>query len=248
MTFPARPQNGNPPDFYATIVAMAKWKPSTGAPTNIVQNGIMYSARGNNSLSMNLANNNLATGKGTASRATFGTSALFQNMDALIRSLDALYDIAADKPAWELYNAGGTADWALCANCAPDKGAKKLFRQYNFNRSLIGLGTVLTPVDLTQGFGFYRPIYFANAGAWPPIETSINVNLVQYPSYTVLQAGLGLGNPIYRNLGQTGDNIFTDDPFLTAYAEFPPFSTLPVCCFDLNGCPYNDREMPWAGH
>lgn len=53
----------------------------------------------------------------------------------------------ADPTVWEDYASDIAGQWSLCANCAPEIAGKKLFRQYNFNRTLLGLAVVTAPVS-----------------------------------------------------------------------------------------------------
>ena len=88
-----------------------------------------------------------STGRGT--RANMSTSgAGFKLLDQSITGLDAAYESSADKPAWAAAAAAYAGEWDLCANCQPDSGAKKFFRQWNFNRQLIGLPILLAPLPL----------------------------------------------------------------------------------------------------
>lgn len=74
----------------------------------------------------------------------------FQSLDQQIFHLDASYDLLPDKTPWETYEANIGAEWELCASCAPGVRPKKLFRQYNLNRSTIGIPAVTIPIDITE--------------------------------------------------------------------------------------------------
>lgn len=74
----------------------------------------------------------------------------FTALDNRITTLDNDFELLPDKSPWVTYAANIAGDWSLCANCQPDSGAKKLYRQYNFNRGLMGLPDVSAPIDDTE--------------------------------------------------------------------------------------------------
>jgi len=74
----------------------------------------------------------------------------FTQLNNLISSLDATYDSLLDKLPWESLALDFAGDWDLCANCTPEAGGKKLFRQINFNRLQLGLPILLVPDGSTD--------------------------------------------------------------------------------------------------
>lgn len=84
----------------------------------------------------------------------------FAALDRSIIALDKKYDTEADAAAWAAAATSLLGTWALCANCQPDEGPKKLFRQWNFNREMQGQDDILTPSALVdeQAFDFLQVI------------------------------------------------------------------------------------------
>jgi len=74
----------------------------------------------------------------------------FALLDQLILSLDAQFDALPDQAPWFTYAAAIADHWQLCANCNPASTGKKLFRQYNFNRHIIGLPPVAAPASYSE--------------------------------------------------------------------------------------------------
>lgn len=139
---------------------------------------------------------------------------------------------------WNTYAANVANQWNLCANCEVSQGGKKLFRQYNFNRSLVGLGRIDTPVDDTevvdQG-GIAFQIYLTAFGA--PAGLFINTTFPA-PVWIVAQAGKALGNPLIHFV--PGDEfrfyLSTDPTFIW----FDNLKTIP----SLVGCAFSDTGAP----
>lgn len=120
----------------------------------------------------------------------------FTALDNLIVSLDAFYDALPDDSAWVTYATNIAGNWQLCANCQPDAAAKKLYRQYNFNRFLLGLTRADVPIDNTEfcenRFGNVEQNYQA-------VPPWVNMNVdptLGFPFYAVANVGLALLNPL----------------------------------------------------
>jgi hypothetical protein len=125
----------------------------------------------------------------------------FQGLDQEILSLDGNFDLLEDKSGWETLAGNIAGEWQLCANCMPDSAAKKLFRQYNFNRARVGKPTLINPVDdtafalsaemdivifLTQSTG----AYMAQIG-WTDVDGSD----AEESTIFIIQWGMTLSNP-----------------------------------------------------
>jgi hypothetical protein len=205
---------------------MAIFSSSLIVGTSVVLDGIKYEIEAGKSSVMQKANSNRGTKKKTAAKATEAysgspsnpngqSSAGFQTMDALIRSLDAQYDALPNEADWELYAANIENEWSLCANCRGDGSGKKLFRQFNFYRSLLGLGTITVPLDNEaigpsgncDASGIYTPL-----GGW--VFPSGQFVVYGAPATMIAQVGLTLRNPLVTGI--------TDEigPFIPGTQEY----------------------------
>jgi hypothetical protein len=169
----------------------------------------------------------------------------FQTIDALIRSLDAQYDLLADKTPWVTYAATINGEWQLCANCQPESSGKKLFRQYNFNRQSIGLSVATVPVDGTEfchsggtGWRLYSTL--------PLGQFFSTTDYVQVPgAWCMMQVGSTWTNPVL---------FLTPTPISNVYAHGTPVfdflitqtigTTIDACVFTPNGAP--GLRMGWT--
>ena len=119
----------------------------------------------------------------------------FSQLDSLILALDASYDALANKAPWLTYAANIAGSWQLCANCEPGSSGKKLYRQYNFNRSLLGLSPVSAPISLSES----SDIHFVNLAIvlFPPWAQYIIVSIDGQPTASLITAQVGavLTNP-----------------------------------------------------
>lgn len=145
---------------------------TSATPSQVTNNTLLLNGAGGSSATMQTSNNNRSSGStGTtngvsnglpASRTKRGGSgggtvrkgsvsgSSFKMLDTAIVNLDASFETLPDKTPWAAYAAAIEGEWQLCANCMPDGGAKKLYRQYNFNRQRISLPVVSTPTDDTE--------------------------------------------------------------------------------------------------
>jgi hypothetical protein len=162
----------------------------------------------------------------------------FAALDAQILSLDAMYEQLSDKSPWVTYAANIGGLWQLCANCEPDAGPKKLYRQYNFNRSILGLPSVSAPIDDTEWAhaSDFSIGYEPSTGA--PSDCTFLANYFSEQDYYLLQTGQVMANQ-YIILGPLdtppvwfpGDRIFD---FWLPYLAGPPIS---CCTFTASGAP-----------
>jgi hypothetical protein len=99
---------------------------------------------------------------------------------------------------WQVYAANIEGEWSLCANCEPGASGKKLFRQYNFNRMLIGLPIVDSPINNTEfvnatGQGGITIVRTLSTGLFRTTWSAIEDNL---PYYGAGNIGLSMSNPV----------------------------------------------------
>lgn len=175
---------------------MAIFTPGAGYVQPIVLAGTMLSIGAQKQPVATTATSNRKRPRRVTMRTGVGTVSGFTNLDNTILQLDARFDLLPNQLDWINYATDIAGDWSLCANCAPDAGAKKLFRQYNVNRQMMLLPWVDTPdvsataqeneiVDLNfrindPGLGTVAIVHTAG----DPINTFMIVNV-----------GHGLGNP-----------------------------------------------------
>lgn len=140
---------------------MAIYKPGSTPPAAQVVDNILYQQKLEKTATLQLSNQNRSkarntgfhTGSANRARGRVGNAA-FQNLDATIVFLDGQYDVLPDKAPWIEYAEGISGEWDLCASCPAEDSAKKLYRQYNYNRLLMGTGIINSPVvpDETADF------------------------------------------------------------------------------------------------
>jgi hypothetical protein len=255
-----------------------------GSTAGKVYDGTMITSGANSKPSILLpANNNRASGwagstsgqgngapqsktaRGSSRGGTVGnagvTGAAFTALDQSIVSLDAQYEALADKAPWVAYATNIVGEWSLCANCMPDGGAKKLFRQYNFNRELIGLPVVIAPVDDTEvcDASMQDVQWVLETGT--TFETTIAVLTSEASFYIVASLGKALANPVIAFNGSdagvslTVPNIYSAwvQAVMTSLGFFGQpgelFGTVPMCVFNVSGAPGMRANVPclWIG-
>lgn len=237
-----------------------------------VVNNTLYTVPDNgNAIVAQMANNNRAPGvpgagavPGTAgaprrSRRGSGRSKggrglgvsgpAFTALDQRIVALDQNYTLLVDKDPWVDYAFNIAGEWSLCANCQPDGGAKKLYRQYNFWRGLIDLPDIDAPVD-DSATGNVGGIFFVYTDT-PALQVcSIGITSIP-PSGRWLfgQVGQAMGNPqIHTSPGDYGIDLSITSPvgvWLDAVAQGLKLASSPVeqdvlfwlCSCDDDGAP-----------
>jgi hypothetical protein len=208
---------------------MAIFKPGPGFDNSKVVDKTQLISRPGKSARMQLANNNFNS-----------SSPGFQQLDQIIRSLDALYDLLPIQEIWDAYSGNISPEWNLCANCQPDQSGKKLFRQYNFNRRLIGLPTVELPIDDTERcLTSDGSSHLFSSGV---LEVQINTDAM-VNSYLVFQAGDIMSNPV---LYVDNVNFVFVDPALPVYQYLAgqiPGTVLFACTFNEDGAPGKTVEI-----
>ena len=188
------------------------------------------------------------------------SSAAFQNMNNQVVQLDAQYDALPDKTPWLDYNEFLNGNWSPCYNCTEAASAKKLYRQYNYNRSLIGLTAVSAPIDPSEEapepLGL---VTFINTPPSPPTSATIVAGPSPATIYVVAQENLGLLNPIKLITGaEIGSGVISPGAtldFLEAWYAFlggvytGGFDDVTgvQCFFTPNGTPGARTEMLMSG-
>lgn len=128
-------------------MAIMNLKP--GVPPRTSANGLRINPGSTGSTTAQTATTNRKPTAAAKQTGQPSPTPTFSPVDNLVTSLDAQYELLADKTPWIAYAAAIAGEWALCANCAPAASPKKLFRQYNFNRALQGLPSVIAPPDIS---------------------------------------------------------------------------------------------------
>lgn len=228
---------------------MAKFAPAVGAETNIVADGLLYSTKAANANIIRASSSNRKRATGRGGQARMGSSAGFTNMDNLISHLDAQYETLSNKAEWVTYAANIDGHWNTCANCALEATGKKLFRQYNYNRNLIGLAPVTVPLDDTE----YTDSFLHNV-VWAPDGMPAFVQLfgggggLAYGDILcVANLGLSLANPIGSfTIADIVSTIVISGPFFEWVVKimtlFPteldgPGESFDICFFKSSGAP-----------
>ena len=143
------------------------------------------------------ATNNRSRPSGTPNGNGVSTTSGFSQLDQLIRSLDAQFDTLPNQSAWNTLASASADLWQLCANCTPAASGKKLFRQVNFNRFVLGLGNITDPSSLGA-----PPAVAAGAAdielnnpAIPGLSTLVDLLLPSPPCVYFAQIGQQMANP-----------------------------------------------------
>ena len=185
---------------------MAKYNPGITPPSEQVIDGILYQQKINQSPTLQLSNQNRAKMENSG----FAGNSKFANLDRSITQLDAQFDALPNQADWNDYAANIDGEWALCANCTPMSSGKKLFRQYNWNRFLLGKPTITVPIDntesaITQGSGMV--IVWNSPGMyeswWLDVDSSIvgetivalNTYAFDSPPLTITSGMIGHHDP-----------------------------------------------------
>jgi hypothetical protein len=163
---------------------MAKVKPTVPVPYGQVVQGIQYQPQASGIVIAQRSNNN----RNSQSHG-------FRQLDQWIMHYDASYEQNTQQSDWESFAETIDGLWQLCANCMPDGGAKKLFRQVNFNRQIMGLPAV----DNTFTLGFPPDVVFFIAQKNTKsdgTELGINIELLStLDIQAFLQMGEQMSNP-----------------------------------------------------
>lgn len=183
---------------------------------NLVTDGLLVTCNGTSTPAMQLANNNRSQKKGSMGKATSASSAAFLNLDTMIKNLDAEFELlnAGGKSAWETYADNIDGEWQLCANCFSGDTAKKLYRQYNFNRMMSGLAPAATPVDNTEAAQCdLIAMEYAVAGSTVAGFALGNQNGGTVGDWWIANVGLALQNPVYQTTGVEDNTVVTSGPW-----------------------------------
>ena len=148
---------------------------------------------------------------------------------------------------WDVYADNITDGWDLCANCTRDATGKKLFRQYNFYRTLLGLPIVLSPIDNTEfqsPSGMFLEWVPPNPG---PEMILMTPGAWSHFGWGFYQCGQALGNPRVR-VTQTDDTqqLLPSAPgYQLLLATLPAGGLLACTCTD-NGAPGTIAPVFWV--
>lgn len=117
---------------------------------------------------------------------------------------------------WNAYAAAVGTAWGLCASCEPVYSGKKIFRQYNLNRQLLGLPVSLAvpAIETICDCSIADLNYSASVGfPFPPRVLIAGTFPTELPFYIVANCGLGLANPVLKlNIGNFDINLDGPNP------------------------------------
>lgn len=217
---------------------MAIFQPTPELPTSKVIDRNLFLLSATKSNTVQLSNNNRSGSKqGSAATAVAGNPE-FQGMDNLILSLDATFDLLANQADWDSYASAQSGLWELCANCQPDYGGKKFFRQANFNRSLIGLPQLSSPTfdgPPTSGGGVTLEW---DSEVAPPPSLYFPATVSLWDGWAILQLGKVMLNPVLPVSRSDVDQIYV--PGDAQYERWLPFrgdAPIELCSMDGEGQP-----------
>jgi hypothetical protein len=207
---------------------------STGeTPQNKVVDGMSYQNQ-NGYTAFQAANNNRNS-----------KSNNFRNLDSLIMQLDARYDALPTHVPWDIYAENIDGDWDLCASCAPEGTGKKLYRQYNYNRLLLGKEIVSLPSNVTETSPSPAAtmVFVYTNGSLTSFEIGNTSN--GSPCYALANIGLAMNNPFIKDDWPEGVTqfSFTSPEFIWA-SKLPRPADVPMCFFSENGAP--GRSALWS--
>lgn len=221
---------------------MAIFQPADGYTQPVVVDGTRYQGNLAIGATAQTANNNRAASRAGASASVKVKSAGFAQLDALITSLDATYDLLPNQDDWIAQAAAWDGLWSLCANCVLDLTGKKLFRQVNFNRALLNLPLLTSPTGLVG-----PPDAEADAALVATIGGTITSAKFEGDGgsgvlYFVATIGRALGNPTLAFDTSLWDVVIPGPSDLASWiltvVPTPGTSVVvPVCIYDSDGSP-----------
>lgn len=232
---------------------MAKFLPTLAVEKSFVLNGNMYYLAPLKAAVLQSANNNRRNiGKATTGKAK-NASPAFDALDSQITHLDASYDLLTNQPDWVTWAVEMEGYWDLCANCAPEASGKKIFRQLNFNRSVLGLPALTTPPAFAPPAGL-GDLEVNWASHQPPGFNFVLVTCsVSGPGYGILQAGLVDNNPVLDFTGTVSGIFFEGtaeyDYWTTLVLLVAPTvgqdTTAKLCWMGIDGVPGRSEPTYW---
>lgn len=179
----------------------------------------------------------------------------FSALDQLVYALDGAYDQLSNQAAWDTYAASMFGAWALCANCQPSFAGKKIFRQINFNRRLLGLPLQTVPGSSPiHVFGDVTPVGIFGMPPGNQVSPFFSSGPMAI-SLLIPRVGQALGNPsLTFDPAWYGVSSMAGDPFYDwlyatlAFAGFLPLAlgdsvSIPICTADLQGNPGPGFDM-----
>lgn len=153
------------------------------------------------------------------------------------------------KQEWIDYNANIAGQWDLCANCEPGKGGKKLFRQYNFNRTLSGLAVVTSPIDNHEVKTSAITAFNFAAASSPQFAEFGGSTATMTPTWVCAQVGAVMSNPLKRFTAfPNGTHFLAGSPefewllgvwqrYGIPTASGSNLTQIPMCVWSDNGAP-----------
>lgn len=228
---------------------MAIINPASGVNPKKVIDGVMFTTSSTGSVQAVTSTTNRIHGAKTGWYKGSANQSQFSALDNLVTSLDAAFDALPDKSPWVTYAANIAGDWDLCANCQPDDGAKKLYRQYNFNRTLLGLTNTAAPVDNSEFYSdALNAVTLFTGGGFDVVIWRTNQD-PQEVGTVFASVGHSLSNPSVTIPGDPANMLyFPGDPqYIWSYAvaaalgyagqQVPEGTQFPTCYTTPNGAP-----------
>lgn len=205
-----------------TGALMAKFTFTSPPAPSQVQSGTMLRTQSNGMTVMQQANNNFN-----------GPSVKFTELNRLILALDARFSLLQNQADWETLAAAVDGLWDLCANCDPDADAQRLYRQINFNRSLIGLPREDDP---TLFAAFVAGVTYTLVTT--PTFVSLTLAAGQSAAtWLIVQQGNALGNELILTAPGFGTPYANGTKSNTFLRGLPAGSSWKVCTFSVDGMP-----------
>lgn len=229
---------------------MAILNVNAGQPTSGSINGTRINLGSTTSVTMTTSSNNRRATANSKRGTGVVPTPIFSPMDNLVTSLDAQFDLLPNQTAWNLYALSIAGQWDLCANCQPDTGGKKLFRQINYNRTLLGQPLITVPPGTAPApacAGLVVNMAWNNINNWwfltggsLPADDGVQVTA---------RVGQGLGNPSYVLNSANNNQGHTVTPLVTWCAAILTALgyvigdgqhgsiNVPLCCSSITGIP-----------
>lgn len=150
---------------------------------------------------------------------------------------------------WDTYAANIDTQWQLCANCTVPLTGKKLYRQYNLNRQLLGLSDVDSPIDNTETAQIegFDALYYRGPDLIPYVLWEANNGGAD--AYLLGQKNLGMANPMVAiPPGSSGPSTITNGPvfdFVQAMIAGEPLTFFtPPDTYYFQACQFTDDGAP----
>lgn len=117
------------------------------------------------------------------------------------------------KSDWINYAANISGQWEVCADCSVATTGKKLHRQYNFWRQVLGLPYAAVPVDPTAVVAAFPNVTSATTSGGTIASVSILGYSGTLGDQLCAQVGKGLANPVLAFTSDVlGGGLFFSGP------------------------------------